>query len=72
MFQRIHKAVEYVEKQQSKEMWMYNRVLLTKSSTEVLVMDDNNNNFYGINFASSDYLGLSQSTHAKDAVIKAA
>lgn len=72
LFDRIYQAVEYVERQQSQEMWLYNRRLLTGPSTEVLAMDDNNNIFYGINFASADYLGLSQSTHAKDAAIEAA
>lgn len=53
-------------------MWLYNRRMLTGPATEVLAMDENNNMFYGINFASADYLGLAQSSFAKEAAIEAA
>lgn len=46
--------------------------MLTGPTTEVLAMDDNNNIIYGINFASADYLGLSQNSLAKEAAIEAA
>ena len=32
----------------------------TGPSTEVLAKDDNHNSFYGVNYASADYLGLAQ------------
>lgn len=35
-------------------------------------MDDNNNLFYGINFASADYLGLAKNQFAIEAAIEAA
>jgi len=35
-------------------------------------MDDNNNVFYGVNFASADYLGLAKNDFARDAAIEAA
>ena len=46
--------------------------MLTGPSTEVLAKDDNNNSFYGVNYASADYLGLAQHPEAKEAAIKAA
>lgn len=46
--------------------------MMTGPSTEVLAMDDNNNIFYGINFASADYLGLAMNKYARDAAIEAA
>ena len=44
--------------------------MLTGPSTEVLAKDDNNNSFYGVNYASADYLGLAQHPEAKKAAIK--
>jgi glycine C-acetyltransferase len=32
-------------------------------------MDDYNNIFYGVNFASADYLGLAKNEYARDAAI---
>lgn len=72
LFKRSHPLVHYVERQKSQEMWLYNRKMLTGPTTEVLAMDDNNNIIYGINFASADYLGLSQNSLAKEAAIEAA
>ena len=72
LFERINPVVDYVSKQHSQEMWLYNRRMLTGVSTEVLAMDDNNNILYGINFASADYLGLAQNSFAKEAAIEAA
>ena len=46
--------------------------MLTGPSTEVLAKDDNNNSFYGVNYASADYLGLAQHPEAKLAALKAA
>lgn len=72
MFERIHPAVDYVQRQRDQEMWLYNRRLLTAPSTEVLAMDDNNNILYGINFASADYLGLAKNNLAIEAAVKVA
>lgn len=72
LFGRTYPAVDYVQRQRDQEMWLYNRKMLTGPSTEVLAMDDNNNVIYGINFASADYLGLSQNSLAKEAAIEAA
>jgi len=46
--------------------------MLTGPSTEVLAKDDCNNSYYGVNYASADYLGLAQHPEAKKAAIKAA
>lgn len=46
--------------------------MLTGPNTEVLAQDDNNNQYYGINYASADYVGLAQHQYAKDAAIGAA
>ena len=42
------------------ELMMYNRVMLTGPSTDVLAQDDNKNIHYGVNYASADYLGMAQ------------
>lgn len=52
-------------------MILYNRVMLTGPSTDVLAQDDNNNVHYGVNYASADYLGLAQHPEAKKAAIAA-
>jgi glycine C-acetyltransferase len=54
------------------ELWLYNRRMLTGPATEVLAMDDNYNQLYGVNYASADYLGLAQHPYAKEAAINAA
>lgn len=54
------------------ELWLYNRRMLTGPATEVLAMDDNYNQLYGVNYASADYLGLAQHPYAKEAAIEAA
>lgn len=72
MFERVKPAIDYIQKQQKQEMWLYNRKMLTGVSTEVLAVDDSNNVLYGINFASADYLGLAQHPFAKEAAIEAA
>jgi glycine C-acetyltransferase len=46
--------------------------MLTGPDTEVLAQDDNSNFFYGVNYASADYLGLAQHKNAKEAAIEAA
>lgn len=52
-------------------MLLYNRIMLTGPSTDVLAQDDNKNNHYGVNYASADYLGLAQHPEAKKAAIAA-
>ena len=44
----------------------------TGPAPEVLAKDDNHNSFYGVNYASADYLGLAQHQDAKKAAIEAA
>jgi len=46
--------------------------MLTGPDTEVLAQDDNFNLYYGVNYASADYLGLAQHKNAKEAAIEAA
>jgi hypothetical protein len=60
LFDRYNPTIEFVNQQKELELWLYNRVILTGPSTEVLAMDDNHNVFYGVNFASADYLGLAK------------
>jgi hypothetical protein len=60
LFTRYRDGLDFLEQQKKLELWLYNRVILTGPSTEVLAMDDNNNIFYGVNFASADYLGLAK------------
>jgi 7-keto-8-aminopelargonate synthetase-like enzyme len=62
----------YVNKFVQDELWLYNRRMLTGPATEVLAMDDNYNQLYGVNYASADYLGLAQHPYAKEAAINAA
>ena len=69
LFDRLDEPVKYFNDQHKQHMWLYNRRILTGPSTEVLAMDDNCNIFYGINFASADYLGLAKNEFAKDAAI---
>jgi glycine C-acetyltransferase len=69
LFTRYKEGLDFLDKQKKLELWLYNRVILTGPSTEVLAMDDNNNIFYGVNFASADYLGLAKNEFARDAAI---
>jgi len=72
LFGRTHEAAQWIQKQQEKGLWLYNRAMLTPPKTEVLAIDDTNNVIFGINFASADYLGLAQNEFSTEAAIKAA
>jgi len=45
---------------------------LTPPGTECHGMDEYGEVFYGLNFASADYLGLSQAEESKEAAVAAA
>ena len=69
--ERIDSFGSFISTVKSLEIFLYNRVMLTGPATEVLAIDDNKNTHYGINYASADYLGLSQHPDAKTAAIAA-
>ena len=64
----FHKYMDLVTKEES---FLYNRIMLTGPATEVLAQDDNKSFFYGVNYASADYLGMAQHPLAKKAAIEA-
>jgi len=68
---RLAPFKNYIELVIRDELFLYNRVMLTGPSTDVLAQDDNKNNHYGVNYASADYLGLAQHPKAKKAAIEA-
>jgi 7-keto-8-aminopelargonate synthetase-like enzyme len=69
LFGRVNATVDYVDSQKKQELWLSNRRMLTGVDSEVVAMDGYNNIIHGINFASSDYLGLAQNEFAKEAAI---
>ena len=68
----MSEGASWLSEQKKLGFWLYNRTMLTGPATEVLALDDSNNAFYGVNFASADYLGLAQNEAAKEAAINAA
>lgn len=79
LFGRVSEGASWLSEQKKLGFWLYNRTMLTGPATEVLgngsfnvALDDSNNAFYGVNFASADYLGLAQNEAAKEAAINAA
>ena len=68
---RLIQFQNYVDLVIRDELFLYNRVMLTGPSTDVLAQDDNKNIHYGVNYASADYLGMAQHPKAKKAAIDA-
>ena len=68
---RLGNFQNYINTATRNELLLYNRVMLTGPSTDVLAKDDNQNIHYGVNYASADYLGLAQHPQAKKAAIQA-
>ncbi len=62
---RLEPFHHYIKLVYKNEIFLYNRVMLTGPSTDVVAQDDNMNIHYGVNYASADYLGLAQHPEAK-------
>ncbi len=65
MFGRVQGFCDWLDKLKSTNLFLYSRRTLSPPSTECYGMDENGNIFYGLNFASADYLGLSQDEDSK-------
>jgi glycine C-acetyltransferase len=63
---------DYVDKVKKSNLFLYNRRTLSPPGPECYGMDEYGEAFYGLNFASADYLGLRQSESSKEAAIEAA
>ena len=72
MFARIVPFCKWVNNLKDTNMYLYSRRTLTAPGPECYGMDEFGEAFYGLNFASADYLGLSQSESSKQAAIEAA
>jgi glycine C-acetyltransferase len=71
LIKRLDMFVGYIHQLKKLELILYNRVMLTGPSTEVLARDDSHSAHFGVNYASADYLGLAQHPDAKKAAISA-
>jgi glycine C-acetyltransferase len=70
IFGRTIPYVNWVNKQKDLELWLYDKRTLSAPLAECKGVDEYGNEFYGPNFGSADYLGLSHHPKAKEAAIK--
>ena len=68
---RLETFDSYISLVHQNQLFLYNRIMLTGPSTDVLAQDDNKNIHYGVNYASADYLGLAQHPVAKEKATEA-
>lgn len=59
MFDRLNEWTEWIDKVKATKLFLYSRRTLSPPGTECYGMDEFGDVFYGLNFASADYLGLS-------------
>ena len=59
IFGRTQPYVDWVTKQKDLELWLYDKRTMSAPLAECKGVDEYGNEFYGPNFASADYLGLS-------------
>lgn len=71
IFNRTIPYVEWVNKQKDLELWLYDKRTMTAPKAECKGVDEYGNEFYGPNFGTADYLGLSHHPKAKEAAIAA-
>lgn len=71
-FTRYLPAEQYIQNAAQNELWFQNRSLLSTPTNFVRASDENQNEFYGSNFASNNYLGLSKHPSTVEAGIEAA
>lgn len=72
MMKRIQDEIDWLDKIKKQKLFLYSRRMMTPPDSELYGMDEFGDIFYGLNFASADYLGLSQNEEAKEAAQKAA
>lgn len=72
MFGRIQGWTDWLDKLKTTRLFLYSRRTLTPPGAECQGQDEYGEVYYGLNFASADYLGLSQAEESKEAAIKAA
>lgn len=72
LFKRIQHWGDFINELKKYKLFLYSRRTLSPPGTECYGMDEYGDVFYGLNFASADYLGLSQSSLSKEAAQKAA
>ncbi|EGR34712.1 hypothetical protein IMG5_003450 [Ichthyophthirius multifiliis] len=72
IFDRCKSMSTFLDKMRKTNLYLYSRRTLSPPGAECYGMDEFGEAFYGLNFASADYLGLSQSESSKQAAIEAA
>lgn len=59
MFGRLQSWTDWIDKLKKTRLYLYSRRTLSPPGTECYGMDEYGEIYYGLNFASADYLGLS-------------
>jgi 7-keto-8-aminopelargonate synthetase-like enzyme len=72
IFDRYNPALTYLEKSEKDGLAIEIRGLQSSPSTYITASDQHNVNFYGSNFASNNYLGLSKHSSTIEAATEAA
>jgi len=72
MFDRLTPFNEWLDKLKASKLFLYSRRTTSPPGPQCYGMDESGDTYYGLNFASADYLGLSQDEESKEAAKKAA
>ncbi len=71
IFERVGGLAEWHRIRLESNLWPYSRTTMTAPAPLCNVADENGNKFWGVNFASQDYLNLSSHPQVKEAAIEA-
>ena len=59
IFKRCYPALDYINKAKKDELWFEGRGQDTAPKAQMEVHDEQQRKYYGLNFATNNYLGLS-------------
>ena len=72
IFERCYPALDYVNKAKKDELWFEGRGWDSAPRSEMEAHDEQQNRFYGLNFATNNYLGLSYDEQTVEAAVEGA
>ena len=72
IFERCYPALDYINKAKKDELWFEGRGQDTAPRSQMEAHDEQQNRFFGLNFATNNYLGLSYDEQTIEAAVEGA